>query len=92
MQIKSKSGRSFELPTEDEEKAINVGISSDKDTFELSNEDFSKLRPVGRPVAEIKKDRITIRLSPEVTEFFRATGKGWQTRMDKILLEYVATH
>ena len=28
------------------------------------------------------KERITIRLSHEVVEQFRATGDGWQTRID----------
>ncbi|HFD13638.1 MAG TPA: hypothetical protein ENJ32_14395 [Crenotrichaceae bacterium] len=92
MPVKSKSGRSFELPTDEEEIDINTGIAYDPDTYELSNEEFSKLRPVGRPMADVKKDRITIRLSTEVTDYFRATGKGWQTRVDKVLLEYVSTH
>ena len=92
MQVKSKSGHVFELPADEEEITINAGIASDPDTYELSDEEFSKLRPVGRPIADVTKDRITIRLSPEVTEYFRATGKGWQTRMDKVLLEYVAAH
>jgi uncharacterized protein (DUF4415 family) len=47
---------------------------------------------VGRPIADITKDRITIRLSTEVTDYFRATGKGWQTRIDKVLLKYVSAH
>lgn len=33
------------------------------------------------------KDRITIRLSHDVVEHFRATGEGWQTRMDEALRE-----
>ncbi|MBN4075104.1 MAG: hypothetical protein COA71_01140 [SAR86 cluster bacterium] len=33
---------------------------------------------------------ISIRVSPEVAEYFRAEGKGWQKHMDKILQEYVA--
>ncbi len=92
MPVKSKSDRFFELPTDEEEREINAGISSDSDTYELSNEEFSKLRPVGRPIADVTKDRITIRLSTEVTDYFRATGKGWQTRIDKILLKYVSAH
>ena len=28
------------------------------------------------------KERITIRLSPEVVQRFRVTGDGWQTRVD----------
>ena len=31
------------------------------------------------------KERITIRLSSEVVEHFRATGSGWQARMDEAL-------
>lgn len=31
------------------------------------------------------KKRITIRLSPEVVEHFRATGSGWQARIDEVL-------
>lgn len=38
------------------------------------------------------KERITIRVSSEVTEYFRSTGKGWQTRLDDVLKEYVSAH
>ncbi|WP_448218526.1 BrnA antitoxin family protein [Endozoicomonas sp. 2B-B] len=92
MQIKTKSGRWLELPTDEEEAAINAGIAADPDTYELTDEEFKQLRPVGRPKAEQTKERISIRLSPEVVEFFRATGKGWQTRMDEALREYVVRH
>ena len=33
---------------------------------------------------------ISIRVSPEVAEYFRSEGKGWQSRMDNVLKEYVA--
>lgn len=36
------------------------------------------------------KERITIRLSPEVVEHFRSTGEGWQTRMDDALRGVIA--
>ena len=77
------------IPTNEEDAAINAGIKADPDTYELSEEAFKNLRPIGRPKAEVTKDRITIRLSKEVTEYFRATGKGWQSRMDEVLREYV---
>lgn len=77
------------LNTDEEEKQIQAGIEADPDTYEVT--DFSKLRPVGRPKADITKDRITIRLSPEVTEYFRSTGQGWQTRLDEVLKAYVAS-
>ncbi len=38
------------------------------------------------------KVQVAMRLSPEVLTYFRATGAGWQTRMDDALLEYVAQH
>ena len=46
----------------------------------------------GRPKAAVTKERITIRLSPEVVQTFRATGEGWQTRMDAALKEWLKTH
>ncbi len=38
------------------------------------------------------KDRITIRLSPDVVQTFRATGAGWQTRVDDALRDWLKTH
>ena len=38
------------------------------------------------------KEQVAVRYSPEVLAYFRATGAGWQTRMDEALREYVAQH
>lgn len=92
MQAKSRSGRVFELPSDEEEADINAGIASDPDTRELTDQEFEELRPVGRPKAAVTKEQITIRLSPEVVAEFRATGSEWQTRRDKALQEYLNTH
>ena len=46
----------------------------------------------GRPKAEVTKERITIRLSPDVVGAFRATGDGWQTRIDTALKDWLKTH
>lgn len=43
----------------------------------------------GRPPKAARKRAINIRLSPEVLEFFRATGPGWQTRVDEVLKSHV---
>ncbi|SUB33350.1 Uncharacterized protein conserved in bacteria [[Pasteurella] mairii] len=37
------------------------------------------------------KQSITIRLSPEVIAAFKATGQGWQSRINDALLQYVHT-
>ena len=34
----------------------------------------------------------TIRLSPEVMDAFKATGAGWQTRIDAALKDWLKTH
>ena len=36
------------------------------------------------------KKPVTVRLDAEVLGFFRASGPGWQTRMNKALAEYVS--
>ena len=38
------------------------------------------------------KERITIRLSPDVVQPFRATGEGWQTRIDAALKDWLKSH
>jgi len=40
------------------------------------------LKSPGRPPAENPKRQVTLRLDPDVLEKFRATGKGWQSRIN----------
>ena len=40
------------------------------------------LKSLGRPVSENPKKQVTLRLDPDVIEKFRATGKGWQSRIN----------
>jgi uncharacterized protein (DUF4415 family) len=47
-------------------------------------------RPRGRPKKADAKVHIHIRLSPQVLGYFRATGPGWQTRIDEVLRKWVA--
>lgn len=35
---------------------------------------------------------VTMRFSPEVLEFFKMAGDGWQTRINDVLREHVAQH
>ena len=50
----------------------------------------AKLR--GRPKAAVTKERTTIRLSADVMQAFRATGPGWQTRIDAALRDWLKHH
>jgi uncharacterized protein (DUF4415 family) len=49
-------------------------------------------RQRGRPKTETPKIFTAIRLDADVLATFKATGKGWQTRINAILREWVATH
>ena len=52
-----------------------------------------KRRPGERgPQKAAVKERITIRLSAEIVSRFRATGPGWQTRVDDALAEWLSAH
>jgi uncharacterized protein (DUF4415 family) len=49
-----------------------------------------KLVRRGRPAGTAKKTQTTVRISNDVLAFFRASGRGWQTRLDEALKKYVA--
>jgi len=49
-------------------------------------------RPRGRPRKADAKVHIHIRLSPQVLGHFRASGPGWQTRIDEVLRRWVERH
>ena len=46
----------------------------------------------GRPRAESPKLALTVRYDAEVVQAFKATGKGWQTRMNCALKDWLKTH
>jgi uncharacterized protein (DUF4415 family) len=39
-----------------------------------------------------KKLLISIQYSPEVIDYFKSSGAGWQARMNAVLREYVQSH
>jgi len=79
-------------------------IDKDGEVRELTEEDFRQMKPFpeGLPEDLVKtirargqqkaptKTPVTIRLSREVVEHFKATGKGWQTRIDDVLKKHIA--
>ena len=82
-----------------EEAAINAGIAADPDTFELDEEWFKRARPAievdpdlverwrrtrGKQKAPTK-EHISIRLDADLAAHFRASGPGWQTRLNDTL-------
>lgn len=49
------------------------------------------IKPRG-PQKAPTKQATTIRLSPDVMAAFKATGTGWQTRIDNALKDWLRTH
>lgn len=44
----------------------------------------------GRPAAAVKRPTLNMRIDADVLEAFKATGQGWQTRINAALREAVA--
>ena len=83
------------IPTPEEDAVITAAAMSDPDAIPYTDTDWEVVKPAlkrGRPQAAVTKERITIRLSPEVVQAFRASGEGWQTRMDAALRDWLKTH
>jgi uncharacterized protein (DUF4415 family) len=51
---------------------------------------LNALRRNRGPQRAATKQPVNVRLSPEVLAGFRATGKGWQTRLDAALKEWIS--
>lgn len=49
-------------------------------------------RPRGRPKADEPKVFTAIRLDADLVETFKSTGKGWQTRVNAALRQYLHEH
>lgn len=96
----SNIGRGRRILTDDEELRIQKGIAEDPDNPEWTEEDFKNARPFaevfpdlaesirrarGRPAVVAPKRQISLRLDPDVIDAFKATGKGWQSRINEAL-------
>ena len=49
-------------------------------------------RARGRPKAETTKVLTAIRLDADLLDAFRSTGKGWQTRVNAALRQFITEH
>lgn len=82
------------------EAKIQKMIASDPDNPELTDAQIARARPFrdvfpdlhasikrsrGRPKVENPKEAVTLRLSPDTVEKFKAAGDDWRTRMAKAL-------
>ncbi|MEP6754015.1 MAG: BrnA antitoxin family protein [Chthonomonadales bacterium] len=84
------------MPTVEEDRAITAAAKLDPDALPLTPKQLKAMVPIqalrGRPKSENKKVLLSVRYSPEVVEYFKSTGEGWQSRMDGVLRKYVERH
>jgi len=60
-------------------------------TLKQGGVEIGKARTRG-PNKHPTKEQVAVRYSPDVLAAFRATGRGWQTRMDNALRDWLKTH
>jgi uncharacterized protein (DUF4415 family) len=87
---------SIAVPTSKEDKAIIAAAKADPDAQPLTAKQLKSMVPMqalrGRPKSGRAKQLVSVRYSPEVLAYFKSTGEGWQSRMDRVLRDYVARH
>jgi uncharacterized protein (DUF4415 family) len=64
---------------------IERAMRDDPDWQDFMDIDWSK----AKMVIPDKKKAISIRLDPDIIDFFQATGKGYQTRINAVLRHFV---
>ena len=84
--ISTKAGRVFHLPDDEEDVRIRAGIAADPNTHELTKTEMTTMRRrVGRPPAAVVRPMLSLRVDADVAAALRASGKGWQTRVNALL-------
>lgn len=64
---------------------IDRAIADDPDWAEFKDVDWSK----AEIVVPVQKKSISIRVDEDVIDFFKSTGKGYQTRINAVLRHYM---
>ena len=83
------------LPTKEEDALITAAAMADPDALPFSDGEWKAAKPfmrMGRPPAISPKQAITVRYDADVITAFKASGKGWQTRMNAALKDWLKNH
>ena len=88
--LKTRSGQMVILPTPEEDAAITAAALSDPDAQPLTDAELARLRPLrGRPPVAVRRPTLSMRIDADVLAVLKASGRGWQTRMNALLREAV---
>jgi uncharacterized protein (DUF4415 family) len=83
------------LPTPAEDAAITAAAMADPDAMPLTDAQWQQVKPLarrGRPLGSGAKTQVTLRLDTEIIQKFKASGDGWQTRINDALKSWVQSH
>jgi uncharacterized protein (DUF4415 family) len=88
--IAAAPGKDRALTAEEERKMVNSVVVKGGG-YPAVHAALARKRKRGERGPQIAptKQLVSVRYSPEVLEYFKATGSGWQTRMNEALLEWV---
>ncbi len=99
---RAQAREALEAMTDDEDMAITAAALADPDALPLDEHHLARMRPAsaadaadikrrlrGRPRAPAPKHLVSLRLDPDVVERFRATGPGWQSRINEVLRQHL---
>jgi len=81
--------------TNEEDATITEAAMSDPDALPWTDEQLETVRPLmrigrgGRPKLAVVRPTLNMRVDKPVLDHLRATGKGWQTRVNNLLREAV---
>jgi uncharacterized protein (DUF4415 family) len=98
----AKPKRKARALSDSAEARIQAGIAADPDNPEWTPQDFRRAKPFAKAFPALLEGRlgrgpqkaptkvaVSLRLTREVVEHFKAGGPGWQTRIDKALKKAV---
>lgn len=80
------------IPTPEEDAAITAAAEADSDARPLTDAEWASARKtarVGRPPSERPKRMVSLRLDQSVVDGLRATGPGWQSRVNAALKDWL---
>ena len=81
----SKKSIKSDLPRLD---AMNDRVIDYSDAPE-TDADFWQVAEVNSPMV---KQQVTLRIDPDIVDYFKARGQGYQTRINAVLRSYVKAH
>jgi len=83
------------LNTPEEDATITEAAMSDPDAMPFTDEEWASVKPlarIGRPRMATPKVPTTIRFDADVLAALKSSGRGWQTRVNEAVRDWLKLH